>query len=91
MVDSVVQVKGDAVSFAFKYGDAGPGAFSPLRRGRLQVLPATVEATTAAQLAAVVDAFAADLAGADPGTPGQGLHNLQVLASGGARVAFRVV
>jgi len=39
-----VEVKGDAVvSFAFKYGDVGNAdAVSPLRRGRLEVLPSTV-------------------------------------------------
>lgn len=30
-------------------------------------------------MAEVVEAFATDLTGADPGTPGQGLHNLQLV------------
>jgi len=37
-----------------------------------------VEATTPGQMASVVDAFAEDLKGAEQGTPGEGLHNLQV-------------
>jgi len=37
-----------------------------------------VEATTPEQMASVVDAFAGDLKGAEQGTPGEGLHNLQV-------------
>ena len=43
-----VEVQGDAVvTFAFKYGDVGSAdaAESPLRRGRLEVLPSTVKMT----------------------------------------------
>lgn len=37
-----------------------------------------MEATAPEQMASVVDAFAEDLKGAEQGTPGEGLHNLQV-------------